>query len=331
MKKKAIFALESYDPVHGRDVISQVFGRGRQETIASLVDLYPVVITRDNLAMHADKIQDTEVIFSTWGMMKFRPEDFKALPNLKLVLYAAGTVRTFAEPLLEKGVRLCSAWKANAVPVAEYCLGHILLGLKGALQNRNELSLHAKTWLKDAFIGAGIYDRRIALIGMGSVAMKLKELLSHFSVEVVLVDPRPEQGTISLQEAFATCHVVSNHLPDRTELSGLLDGELFASMPAHATFINTGRGAQVNEPELIKVLHQRTNLMAVLDVTSPEPPAADSPLRSLPNVFLTSHLAGSQDRELQRMADFVIADFKRWADGQDLHNEVDWPTFREMA
>ena len=166
---------------------------------------------------------------------------------------------------------------------------------------------------------------------MGSVALKLRELLRPFNVEVVLVDPRPEQGTISLAEAFSTSHVVSNHLPDRLELVDLLDGDLFATMPANSTFINTGRGAQVHEAELIAVLDQRPDLTAVLDVTLPEPPAADSPLRSMPNVFLTSHLAGSQDRELQRMADFMIEDFQRWTEGKPLHNEVSPVIFHDMA
>lgn len=331
MQIKAIFALENYDPVHGRDVINEVFGRGRKERIAALVDLYPEVITRDNIDRHADLLRDVEVIFSTWGMMKMGPADFAAMPNLKIVFYAAGTVRNFAEPLLDRGIRLCSAWRANAVPVAEYCLAHTLLALKGALQNRNDLCLRAKTWRGDAHLGPGIYENRIALIGMGSVALKLRELLRPFNVEVVLVDPRPEQGTISLAEAFSTSHVVSNHLPDRLELVDLLDGDLFATMPANSTFINTGRGAQVHEAELIAVLDQRPDLTAVIDVTLPEPPADDSPLRSMPNVFLTSHLAGSQDRELQRMADFMIEDFQRWAEGKPLQNEVSPMIFHDMA
>lgn len=331
MKTKAIFALEHYDPVHGRDVINEVFGRGRKEHIASLVDLYPEVITRDNIAQHADDLREVEVIFSTWSMMEMSPADFTAMPNLKVVLYAAGTVRGFGAALLERGIKLCSAWKANAVPVAEYCLGHVLIALKGALQNHNDLCVRGKTWHNDAFLGPGIYESRIALIGMGSVALKLQELLLPFYVEVVLVDPRPEQGTISLEEAFATSQVVSNHLPDRPELVGLLNGALFASMPPNSTFINTGRGAQVNETELIDVLDQRPDMMAVLDVTSPEPPPADSPLRSLNNIFLTSHIAGSQNRELQRMADFMIEDYQRWADGKPLLNEVSHTIFHDMA
>ena len=114
MQIKAIFTLEKYDPVHGRDVINEVFGRGRKERIAALVDLYPEVITRDNIDRHADLLRDVEVIFSTWGMMKMGPADFAAMPNLKIVFYAAGTVRNFAEPLLDRGIRLCSAWPTSS-------------------------------------------------------------------------------------------------------------------------------------------------------------------------------------------------------------------------
>ena len=66
----------------------------------------------------------------------------------------------------------------------------------------------------------------------------------------------------------------------------MLDKKLFASMREGATFINTGRGAQVIEADLIAVLKARPDLTALLDVTWPEPPAPDSELWRLPNVVI---------------------------------------------
>ena len=85
----------------------------------------------------------------------------------------------------------------------------------------------------------------------------------------------------------------------------MLDYALFSRMPRNATFLNTGRGAQVVEADLVRALREAPDRTAVLDVTFPEPPAADSPLNALPNVFLTPHIAGSKGREVERMGAYM--------------------------
>jgi hypothetical protein len=62
-------------------------------------------------------------------------------------------------------------------------------------------------------------------------------------------------------------------------------------MKDDAVIINTARGALIDEPGADRGAEQG-RLFAFLDVTEPEPPAADSPLRRLPNVVVTPHLAG---------------------------------------
>ena len=89
-----------------------------------------------------------------------------------------------------------------------------------------------------------------------------------------------------------------------------------------ATFINTGRGRQVDEEGMIQVLKKRPDLTALLDVLTQEPPQADSELRTLPNVRLSSHIAGSLNDELKRMSEFVIEDFRRFAQGEPMLYEI---------
>jgi phosphoglycerate dehydrogenase-like enzyme len=97
----------------------------------------------------------------------------------------------------------------------------------------------------------------------------------------------------------------------------------FLSMRQGATFINTGRGAQVNEAGLLAALQARPDLTALLDVQHPEPPEAGSPLYTQPNIHLTSHIAGSLNDEVLRMPDYMIEDFKRWQAGKPLLYQVD--------
>ena len=103
------------------------------------------------------------------------------------------------------------------------------------------------------------------------------QMLKNYSLNVFVFDPflpqekAKELGVTkcSLQELFKTCFVVSNHLADNEQTRGMLTGELFASMQQNATFLNTGRGAQVKESEIIQVLKDRPDLTAILDVTHP--------------------------------------------------------------
>ena len=122
----------------------------------------------------------------------------------------------------------------------------------------------------------------------------------------------------SLDEIFRQSNVVSVHTPWLKETERLVAGRHLSMMKPYSTFINTSRGAVIREMEMIEVLRQRQDLVAVLDVTHPEPPAPDSPLFSLPNVILTPHIAGAMGTECRRMGQIMIAELKRYLAGEPL-------------
>jgi phosphoglycerate dehydrogenase-like enzyme len=188
-------------------------------------------------------------------------------------------------------------------------------------------------------VGQGNYGETVALIGVGQIARRLIALLKPFNLKVLVVDPYLSEaeaaalgvGKITLEDAFRKAYVVSNHLPNLPTLQKVLHGGLFASMRPNATFINTGRGAQVNEPELLAVLKARPDLTALLDVTHPEPPEAGSEFYTLPNAHLSSHIAGSINDEVLRMADYMIEEFSNWRDGKPLRYAVSLEMLATMA
>ena len=204
--------------------------------------------------------------------------------------------------------------------MAEFCVGQILLSLKGFFRNTREFNKPEA--YKKAYKGNGIFEETVALIGAGAIAQKTKELLEPYNINVIIIPSREENREISLEEAFSKSYVVSNHLPNRSDNIGVLNADLFRSMPLGGTFINTGRGAQVNEDDLIAVLCERPDLTVLLDVTHPEPPLADSELYNMPNVQLSSHIAGSMNNEVHRMADYMIEEFQRWSKGEALKYQV---------
>lgn len=297
--------------------IPAVYGRANMDRIAELADLYPEIITDENFA--AADLSRVECLFSTWGMMSFTEDQLDRMPNLKAVFYAAGATDAFCRPLLARGIHVVSAWRANAIPVAEFTVAQIILGLKNYFQQARGLR-NRGAWKMNS--GPGAYGKTVALLGAGMISGHVQELLKSYDLKVIVIPSRKENRTVSLEEAFACSQVVSNHFPNRDDNVGVLDGKLFASMPPNGVFINTGRGRQVNEAELCEVLRARPDLTALLDVTWPEPPEEDSPLYRLPNVFLSPHIAGSLNDEWQRMADYMIDEFKRYLAGEKLQHEI---------
>jgi phosphoglycerate dehydrogenase-like enzyme len=304
--------------------VAQVFDPPRRDRIARSAQLLPIVLTPENLPQYRKEAAQTEVLFTCWGFPfeLLTPENF---PALRLVLFSGGSVKYFAQPLLERGVQVVGARAANAIAVAHFCLAQIILGCKGYFQNTRQCR-DPKDGFATAFRGPGLYGETVALLGLGAVARELLALLKPFDVKVIVVDPylTPAEAAdlgvekVTMEQAFATAYIVSNHLPNLPELQGVINRPLLSALRPTATFINTGRGAQVNESDLIEICRERPDLTALLDVTDPEPPRPDSPLYTLPNIQLSSHIAGAMNDEVRRQGDFVIEEFERYAAGQPL-------------
>lgn len=308
--------------------IAQVYGPDQMERLRALVALHGEVLTHPSLLPELQKGLEPEVILSTWGMPRLSEEDLAAMPRLKLVLYAAGDVRSFAEPIVSRGIPLVSAWRANAIPVAQFALAQILLAAKGWWGNvtRYKEDRHRR----DVPVGPGCHELTVALIGGGAISRLLISHLKSFGIKVLLVDPYLSGSEfqalgaqkVSLEEAFSQAFIVSNHVPDNEETRDMIGAEHFRLMPRGGAFINTGRGRTLRNEEFIQVFQERTDLTALLDVTHPEPLPTDSPLWELANVHVSSHIAGAIGAETRRMADLCIDELERWLKGEPLQHLV---------
>lgn len=321
--------------------VASVYAPEVIDRLKSLTDTDGLCHTKAEILAHPQQFADTAYVFSTWGMPTFTEEEIHAyLPSLRCVFYAAGSVQAFARPFLNCGVRVFSAWAANAVPVAEFTVAQIILAGKDYFCQT--ALLKKKDWAATASRRGphiGNYRKRVGLIGCGMIGSMVARRLQAFDLEVVAFDPfmSPEKAErlgvtpCSLEELFATCSVVSNHLANNAETQGMLRYAHFSSMPPYATFINTGRGAQVIEDDLVRALTERPDLVALLDVTNPEPSPLDHPFYTLPNCFLTPHIAGSLGGEVVRMAEYMVTEYQAWVSDQPCAYEVNLKMLETMA
>jgi D-3-phosphoglycerate dehydrogenase len=144
----------------------------------------------------------------------------------------------------------------------------------------------------------------LGFIAFGRVARAVAKRAGAFGLNVLAFDPFLDELTIaahgaepaSLTDVLTRADFVSMHLPATPEAAGFLKERHFRQMKKSAIFINTGRGATVNEAALIKALGEGWIAGAGLDVLEVEPPKPDNPLLKMSNVILSPHNASASAR-----------------------------------
>ncbi len=320
--------------------LTMAYDEASREVIGTRARVLPGILNEQTLneGTDTDSLATADYILATWGMPKMDARLLDAMPRLRAVFYAAGSVKYFLTPAVaERGIAISSAWRANAIPVAEYTLGAILLGLKSFFACSTHLR-NSKSWTRPRPV-PGLYKSRVGLISLGAIGRRVVDLLKPFELEVCAWDPHLSPDDVAplavrlagLDEIFEESDVVSVHAPWLPETVGLVDSTLLRAMRPGAVFINTSRGAVVDEPALIETMRERPDLTAILDVTYPEPPPSNSPLFTLPNVYLTPHIAGSVGGEVSRMGEWMVDELLRALEGTPLKHAVDPELTARMA
>lgn len=322
--------------------LNYVFDEAHKQALRQRMDMLDVVVCRDNLVELKDSLKNVDVIVATWDMVAFTERELaEYFPNLKLVLYAAASVRYFAEPFLKRGIKVLSAWGAMAVPVAEYTLAAILHANKGfylaMARYRSESFASGKDIAQNVY--PGTYDTPVGIIGAGMIGSLVIKFLKQHSVRIKVYDPfmsvdRARQLGVeltTLEDLFETCQTISNHLANNAQTEGMLNYDLFRRMGKATTFINTGRGAQVVEADLVRALTEEPDRCALLDVTWPEPCPANHPFWNMPNVFMTPHIAGYAAREVFCLPDCMLGELDRYLRGEPNLYEVNLDMLKTMA
>jgi len=316
----------SYDMIYGPD---------ERADLSKLARFDHPPQTTESIKANPALLADVEVIFSGWGAPMLDAEFLAASPKLKAFFYGAGSVRKFvSDEFWNRGILLTSAYHANAIPVAEFTLAQIILALKHGLRRALHARDHHERGADIATVGC--YGATVGIISLGMIGRHVVKLLKAFDTQIIAYDPfvTPDMAKelnvelCSLDDIFRRADVVSLHTPWLKETERMITGAHLRSMKPNTTFINTARGAVVCEDQMIDVLRERPDLMALLDVTYPhEPPLPDSPLWTLRNVVLTPHIAGSTGNECRRMGRYMVNEFKRYLAVRPL----EWQITREKA
>lgn len=327
----------------GPGIAERLFADRHRDRLATLARSDPRLIAHDLAAPTpavATALAEADVLFTCWGATPLTPEVLERAPRLRAVVHAAGSVKHhITDACWERGIAVASAAAANALPVAEYTLAAILFAGKHVLRSaqRYEELRAGYDWRRE-LDSAGNYRRTVGIVGASRIGRGVIELLRPFDLQVLLHDPyvtAAEAAALGvvptgLDELCGRSDIVTIHAPQLPATHHMLDARRLALLPDGATLINTARGSLIDEQALLAELVSG-RLHAVLDVTDPEVPPADSPLYTLPNVLLTPHIAGSLGNELHRLTDRALDELERFAAGLPFADPVHPGTLNHSA
>jgi phosphoglycerate dehydrogenase-like enzyme len=262
-------------------------------------------------------LAEAEILVGHWGCPTLTADVLDRAPNLRLFAYGAGTVKwQVTDAVWDRSIVVTSAAAANAVPVAEYAVAAILLANKGVFLAR-ELQRDPATRLP---LDLG----RVGNVGASFVGRLVIEGLANTDLAVSVYDPflsakeAAGLGVEKVDDLDALCasvDLLSIHAPDVPATRGMIGAAQLALLRDGVTVLNTARPALIDQDALVVEL-TAGRLAAVLDVTEPDPLPAGHPLLTLPNAFVTPHVAGAMGNELRRLSELAVQEVERYVAGE---------------
>ena len=259
----------------------------------------------------------SEVTFYVPTYLGGRPalELTKKMPNLK-VLQVPNAGYDDAMEFLRPGITLCNGRGIHDDSTAELAVGLTIASLRGFAtfvrdQDKGE-------WVNKNY--DSINDRKIGIVGFGSIGTTIARMLSGFSVEIVAFTQSGRDNTIAitdLDKHLPSLDVVILILPLTKESKHLFDARRLALMKDGALLVNVARGPIVDTDALVKELNSG-RITAGLDVTDPEPLPVGHRLWSAKNVIITPHIGGDSEAFTPRGRKLVEEQLARYASGQSL-------------
>ena len=275
-----------------------------------------------------------EAAITCWGTPKITGPLLEAGADLKLIAHGAGTPKAIIEgDAWARGVRVFTAAPVIAADVAETALWGIIdlqkhmkefdAGMRSGGWFENLLDLKSDMRRLNYRLTAGV-------VSASRVGRNMIRLLQVFGVKVLLYDPMVSPGEAAmmgvtlagLEELMASCDVVTVHTPSLPETRGLIGARLLSALRDGAVFVNTSRGAVVDEKALTEEL-KTGRISAYLDVFEQEPLPLDSELYKLGNVRLSPHMSGGHTvNGGYERGDYLVEQLYSWKTTGALRDEV---------
>ena len=260
------------------------------EKYTDVNDLYKAVADADALIVRSDKVTK-EVIDHA--------------KNLKIVVRAgAGYDNLDLEACTAKGIVAMNTPGQNSNAVAELVMGMLVYAVRNFYNGKS---------------GSELMGKKLGLLAFGNVGRNVARIAKGFGMEVYAFDEfvpaeKIEEAGVhavaNRDALFETCDVVSLHIPATAETKQSINYAVVNKMHKGGILVNTARKEVINEPELLKLMAERTDLKYITDIM----PDADAEFKAFEGrYFATPKKMGAQTEEANINAGLAaanqIADF----------------------
>jgi len=263
----------------------------------------------------------SEITFYVPTYMGGRPalELTKKMPNLK-ILQMPNAGFDDALEFVRDGMTLCNGKSIHDDSTAELAVGLTIASLRGFpdfVRNQDKSSwVHVKN--------KSINDRKIGIIGFGSIGTTIAKMLSGFAVEIIPFTQSGRDNTTAISDLdkhLPTLDVVILILPLTAESKHLFNAKRLSLMKDGALLVNVARGPIVDTDALVKELNSG-RITAAVDVTDPEPLPSDHPLWRAKGVLISPHVGGNTTAFEKRARKLIESQLNLLAEGKPLNNVI---------
>jgi phosphoglycerate dehydrogenase-like enzyme len=276
------------------------------------------------------RVGDVDILVVCHGAPYVDSSILDAAPRLKLIGELEGdrfANRIDVEAAAARGIRVTDTTHGSSLPVAEWALALMLIGLRDAGAQFRRLiggEEFRRSREEYGFRHGELTGLTVGLIGLGHIGRRLIELLEPFHCTVLVHDPYVQNELAlamgvqltSLEQVLCRPDVVVCTAPLTPRTRGMLGARELDLLKPEAVFVNVSRGAIVDSEALI-ARAKRGDIRVSLDVFDPEPIPAGSGIRDLPNVFLSPHIAGVTAACRPRFFSFLVDEIERVCRGDD--------------
>src|SRR5688572_4208845 len=236
-------------------------------------------------------------------------------PRLKVVGRAGvGVDNVDQEAATQRGIVVMNTPGGNTISTAELTFS-MLMALARKIPQAHA-SMKAGEWNRKAFQGTELYNKTLAILGMGRIGSEVAKRAIAFGMQVLAYDPYLSHARAkalqvelveNLDEIYPRADFITVHMPLSDETKGMLNAAAFAKMKKGVRVLNCARGGIINEADLAAAIKEGKVVGAALDVYEAEPPPKDFALRELPQIIMTPHLGASTD-EAQENVGIEVAE-----------------------
>lgn len=279
------------------------------EVLKGRPDLEVVVIDDPSAQIPAEEVARSNAVLIRYGVLSTAA--VTGARGLRVVSrHGVGCDNLPVAALSALGIPVAIVGPVNAVSVAEQAFAMMLAAIKQVAQY--DRAVRRGDWLmRDSLATRELAGKMLMLLGFGRVGREVAKRARAFDMDVLAFDPYVDSGimeaagarkTENWREDLARIDVLSIHLPLSAETRNIVDAGVLAELKPTAIVINTARGGLIDEDALYRAL--TTGMVdgaAALDTFAVEPPCADNPLFTLPNVVLSPHSASLTKEAAERM------------------------------